>query len=249
MKNIIILFSISLSFLIAFGGCSANKPSSSLKKSQKDANTTTKDNKINRKTVIPTDQEFLDSLEASFNYFKNYEFSEEEENVDSFFVRVTDESKEWLQSMNEATQYEDSSDVVKRPFYEILTIAGVRLLYRNNVINQIDTVQILGVVTGKFGILSRVFSVDKLGPMWMNIKDGERYGYRGMASSDKVPLYYFKWSDEYYRWQLDLDSMLPIISRGLETVGLKQKWTPAKTVLYFLEAALDYEVNESLFKP
>jgi len=188
-----------------------------------------------------------ESLKFVFYFLRDR--SREKNKIDSVWLTLGEDSRSWVFEMTEAAQYESREDLEKRPFYEILTVLGVRLLDRNREIEFIDTTEVLGVLVGKYGIMHRAFALKNLGPFWVEEELGEIYGYRGMGDSPKVPVFFFHWDREFERWNLDLRRMLPIISRGLETIALKQNWSPVKTALFLLENGLDFPVDDSLLDP
>lgn len=192
-----------------------------------------------------TDEQRLQQLEELFAYLSSRVGNPQ--NADTLFTLMSEESREWFVQLEDAIRYESREDLEKRPFYEILTISAVRLLERNHELNRIDTLEILKTTMGKYGILARAFNLQNLGPIWVENESGEYFGYRGMKGAEKVPVYFFIW--EEFAWKLDLPRMLPIVSRGLETIGRKSQWSQTETVIHLLKNTFSYQVDESLFEP
>lgn len=165
--------------------------------------------------------------------------------ADSILPLLTDGSRDWLDTIERAAQTESREQVERRPFHEIMTIVTYRLLLRENQFAGIPEHRMLRLATGQHGILQKVSSL-KLGPF--EVKNDR--GSRGLAGSPKVPVLVFAWDDR--AWRLDLVETLPLVTRGLETIGVKKDWTPAGTVLYILDKAYHNvyrNVDESLLEP
>ena len=164
---------------------------------------------------------------------------------DSVLLMLTDNSRYWLESIEQAALNEDSALVEQRPFHEILVIATYRLLLRENVLAEYPDHKMLRFALGEKGILRRAKDL-KLGPF--EIKNDR--GSRGLAESPKVPIIIFKWDE--LRWKLDLPESMQLLTRGLETIGVKKDWSNAKTAIYLLEKYYHntfFNINESLLNP
>jgi len=166
-------------------------------------------------------------------------------NADTILFLLTDGSRDWLDTMERAALQAPREDVEKRPFHEIMTIVTYRLLLREHQFAGIADHRMLRLATGRHGILQVVAGL-KLGDF--EIRNDR--GSRGLASSPKVPVLVFAWDDQH--WKLDLVETLPLVTRGLETIGVKKDWTPAATVLYLLDKNYHNvyrNVDESLLDP
>jgi len=164
---------------------------------------------------------------------------------DSVLLMLTDNSRYWLESMEQAALYEDSALVVQRPFHEIMVLVTYRLLLRENVLAEYPDYKMLRFAIGEKGILHRAKDL-KLGPF--EIKNDR--GSRGLAESPKVPIVIFKWDE--MRWKFDLPESMQLLTRGLETIGVKKDWSNAKTAIYLLEKYYHnvfFNINESLLSP
>jgi hypothetical protein len=160
---------------------------------------------------------------------------------------LSEDSHEWLENMAEAASYETAEELEERPFFELLTVLGLRLLYRNQELDNLDSGAVLRVLEGKYGLLRRAFGLSNVAAPWIEEELGEYYGFQGMASSSRVAVFFYIWEDDV--WKLDLAKMLPVVSRGIETVGLKQQWSPSETALFLLEKALEFKVSKELLDP
>ncbi|MDR2582462.1 MAG: hypothetical protein LBC75_03175 [Fibromonadaceae bacterium] len=164
---------------------------------------------------------------------------------DSVLLMLTDNSRYWLESIEQAALYEDSAFVVQRPFHEIMVIITYRLLLRENVLAEYPDYKMLRFALGEKGILRRAKDL-KLGPF--EVKNDR--GSRGLAESPKVPIVIFKWDE--MRWKFDLPESMLLLTRGLETIGVKKDWSNAKTAIYLLEKYyhnIFFNINESLLSP
>jgi len=164
---------------------------------------------------------------------------------DSVLLMLTDNSRYWLEGMEQAALYEDSALVVQRPFHEILVIVTYRLLLRENVLAEYPDYKMLRFAIGEKGILRRAKDL-KLGPF--DVKNDR--GSRGLAESPKVPIVIFKWDE--MRWKFDVPESIQLLTRGLETIGVKKDWSNAKTAIYLLEKQYHrdfFNINETLLSP
>lgn len=164
---------------------------------------------------------------------------------DTLLPLLTDGSRDWLDTIEQAALNEPRAKVEKRPFHEIMTILTYRLLLREHQFAGIPEHRMLRLATGKEGILHQVAGL-KLGPF--EVKNDR--GFRGLAQSPRVPVLVFAWDDR--DWKLDLVETLPLVTRGMETIGVKKDWSPARTVLFLLERHyynVYRNVDESLLDP
>jgi len=164
---------------------------------------------------------------------------------DSVLLLLTDNSRFWLESIEQAALYEDSSLVEQRPFHEILVIVTYRLLLRENVLSEYPDYKMLRFSLGEMGILRRAKDL-KLGPF--EIKNDR--GMRGLAESPRVPIMIFRWDE--LRWKFDLPESMQLLTRGLATIGVKKDWSNSKTAIYLLQKYyhnIFFSVNETLMHP
>ncbi|MDR0515930.1 MAG: hypothetical protein LBH25_02685 [Fibromonadaceae bacterium] len=164
---------------------------------------------------------------------------------DSVLLLLTDNSRYWLESIEQAALYEDSALVEQRPFHEILTIITYRLLLRENQFAGYHDYKMLRFALGEIGILRRAKDL-KLGPF--EVKNDR--GSRGLSNSPKVPIMIFKWDE--MRWKLDMPETMSLLTRGLATISVKKDWSDSKTAIYLLGKYyhnIYFNINESLLHP
>jgi len=164
---------------------------------------------------------------------------------DSVLLLLTDDSRYWLENIEQAALYEDSVLVEQRQFHEILVIVTYRLLLREHVLSEYPDYRMLRFALGEQGILRRSKDL-KLGPF--EIKNDR--GSRGLKESPKVPIMIFKWDE--MRWKFDLPESMKLLTRGLATIGVKKDWSNSKTAIYLLQRYYHnvfFNINESLLNP
>jgi hypothetical protein len=188
-------------------------------------------------------QDRIQALEAA--YQKLLQIPAKTAAPDSVLLLLTDNSRFWLEDIERAALYEDSSLVEQRPFHEILVIVTYRLLLRENVLAEYPDYKMLRFSLGEMGILRRAKDL-KLGPF--EIKNDR--GSRGLAESPKVPIMIFKWDE--LRWKFDLPESIQLLTRGLATIGVKKDWSNSKTAIYLLQKYyhnIFFSINETLLHP
>lgn len=198
-----------------------------------------------REEVAHSDMEPYKLARLDSSYARMLRLSAETAPADSLLPLLTLGSRDWLDTLEQAAMNEPRERVEQRPFHEIMTLVTYRLLLREHQFAGITEHRMLRLATGKHGILQKVTSL-KLGPF--EVKNDR--GIRGLSSSPKVPVLVFAWDDR--NWQLDLVETLPLVTRGMETIGVKKEWTSAETVLYILEKVYHNtydKVDESLLDP
>ncbi|MCL2284387.1 MAG: hypothetical protein FWC26_13815 [Fibromonadales bacterium] len=164
---------------------------------------------------------------------------------DSVLLLLTDDSRYWLENIEQAALYEDSALVERRPFHEILVIMTYRLLLREHVLSEYPDYRMLRFALGEQGILRRSKDL-KLGPF--EIKNDR--GTRGLQASPRVPIMIFKWDE--MRWKFDLPESIVLLTRGIATISVKKDWSDSKTALTMLQRYyhnIFFNINETLLHP
>jgi hypothetical protein len=188
-------------------------------------------------------QNKMQDLENAYQYLLN--ISAKISAPDSVLLLLTDNSRYWLEGIEQAALYEDSSLVEQRPFHEILVIVTYRLLLRENVLAEYPDRKMLRFALGEKGILRRAKDLN-LGPF--EIKNDR--GSRGLNNSPKVPIIIFWWDE--MRWKFDLPESIQLLTKGLATIGVKKEWSNAKTAIYLLDKYYRntfFYIDESLLNP
>ncbi len=163
---------------------------------------------------------------------------------EKLFPYLTDSSRFWMDTLELLAKTASRETLEQRPFYEILAIVTYRL-YERERLWRVPEHRMLSLVTGPSGVIQRAVKL-KLGSF--EVKNDR--GSVGLSTSPKVPIILFTWDDA--SWKLDLVATMPLITKGLETIGLKKNWSNSKLALYLLEKEYHYDYNnidESLLEP
>src|SRR5690554_3451579 len=164
--------------------------------------------------------------------------------ADSLLPCITEESKFWLEDLEYAALTETDIELEQRPFNELLAILAFRLYLREHLFST-DQHRMLELILLKKGFFEMVISLP-LGPF--EVKNDR--GSLGLAKSPKVPVILFTWDD--ISWRMDIKNSLPLITKGLETIGVKKNWSNTTLALYLLEKEFRYDfrdINETLLNP
>lgn len=181
-------------------------------------------------------------LENSFQSLREY--VEKEMPPESLFVFITDTSRYWMDTLELAAQTELPEILETRPFHEILSIVTYRL-YEKEKMWAIPENRMLFIVLSKNGVLWKLTS-QAFGPVEVR---NDR-GTVGLSVTPKIPLMIFTWDDQ--TWRMDLKETMPLVTKGMESIGAKKDWTKTKLALYILEKEFRYDfmqVDDSLLSP
>lgn len=224
---------LKITFVLCFSllwGCAASSPETSASTSEKAASY----------QMLQDEKQLL--LENTFSEM----LSKIQRGVapDSLLPYITDESRFWLDDLEEAAKTESKEMLSERPFHELLAIITFHLFQREHLFKTNDY-RMLYLVTSKKGLLEMVTSLP-LGPF--EVKNDR--GSLGLEKSPKVPVLLFIWDD--VSWRMDLKSSIPLITKGLESIGVKKNWSNVTLALYLLEKEFRYDyrdIDESLLDP
>jgi len=188
-------------------------------------------------------QNKMQALEAAYQRLLN--ISAKTSAPDSVLLLLTDDSRYWLENIEQAALYEDAERVENRPFHEVLVIVTYRLLLRENILSEYPDYRMLRFALGEIGLLRRAKDL-KLGPF--EIKNDR--GSRGLQESPKVPIMIFRWDE--MRWKFDLPESMQLLTKGLASIGAKKEWSNARTAIYLLDKYYRntfFNIDESLMNP
>jgi hypothetical protein len=168
---------------------------------------------------------------------------------ESLLVYVTDSSFYWTDTLQRYAQEMSAERVEQLPLGEMLAVLVYRIYDRERAWdpNMNEDYRMLSLLAGKKGVIRRMTNL-KLGPF--EIKKDR--GSVGLASSPKVPVIIFVWDD--VSWKLDIKATLPLVTKGLESMGMKKEWSNKELALYLLEKEFHYtytniRFDDSLFDP
>lgn len=154
---------------------------------------------------------------------------------ESFIGYITDSSYYWMDTLQRYALEMPAEQVEALPLGEMLSVLVYRIFDRERAWdpNMNEDYRMLSLLVGKKGLIQRTKNLD-LGPF--EIKKDR--GSVGLASSPKVPVILFEWDDS--SWKLDLKATFPLITKGLESIGVKKDWTTKELALYLLEKEFHY---------
>lgn len=168
---------------------------------------------------------------------------------ESLLAYITDTSYYYADTLQRYALEMPAERVEQLPLGEMLAVLIYRVFDRERAWdpNMNEDFRMLSLLTGKNGVIQRTAGL-KLGPF--EIKKDR--GSVGLASSPKVPVIIFEWDDS--SWKLDLKATLPLVTKGLESIGVKKKWTTKELALYLIEKEFHYTYtdiafDESLLEP
>lgn len=163
---------------------------------------------------------------------------------ETLWTFITDSSRYWMDTLENVAKYSPAADVEQRQFCEILAVITYRLYDRERLWKVPDN-RMLNLLTGEAGFIQRAASL-KLGPFMVRNDRGSV----GLASSPNVPVLLFTWDDAH--WKLDMVASFPLVTKGLETIGVKKNWSNSKLALYLLDKQYHYQylnLDETLLDP
>lgn len=191
-------------------------------------------------TYAQTEEQKLLLLEQTFETIKRKVV----ENLppESLLVNLTDSSEFFADTLQLYAKEMTAERVEELPLGEMLAVLVYRIYDRKRVWdpNLNEDYRMLSLLTGKYGVIKRALGL-KLGPF--EIKKDR--GSVGLASSPKVPVIIFEWDDS--SWKLDVKATLPLITKGLESIGTKKNWTTKELALYLLEKEFHYTFTDINF--
>lgn len=161
---------------------------------------------------------------------------------ESLLAYITDTSYYYADTLQRYALEMPAERVEQLPLGEMLAVLIYRIFDRERAWdpNMNEDFRMLSLLTGKNGVIQRTAGL-KLGPFEVK-KDR---GSVGLSSSPKVPVIIFEWDDS--SWKLDLKATLPLVTKGLESIGAKKKWTTKELALYLLEKEFHYVYTDIAF--
>ncbi len=191
-------------------------------------------------TFRQTEEQKLMMLESTFESLR----AKVAENVqpESLLAFITDSSYYYADTLQRYALEMPAERVEQLPLGEMLAVLIYRVFDRERAWNpnMNEDFRMLSLLTGKNGVIQRTAGL-KLGPF--EIKKDR--GSVGLASSPKVPVIIFEWDDS--SWKLDLKATLPLVTKGLESIGVKKKWTTKELALYLIEKEFHYTYTDISF--
>jgi hypothetical protein len=180
------------------------------------------------------------SLDKQWKYLKRAATSKD---TSSFKNSLSQESQDWLQSLEDKIYNMDSNQVKDAPFYEIMVVLSLRHFIRNQSWDSVDENTILAFLLSK-GPLNTLFH----NMQWAKpILGDDDDGFIGFATAPQIGVLFFK--EEYGQWKLDLLRSLPLVTRGIESAMIKQGKSEVDFTLQMLSTLSNYKVSRSILSP
>lgn len=191
-------------------------------------------------TYRQTGEQKLQMLEGTFATIRNK--VSENAPPESLLAFITDTSYYYADTLQRYAREMPAERVEELPLGEMLAVLVYRIFDRERAWdpNMNEDFRMLSLLAGNKGLIARTAGL-KLGPF--EIKKDR--GSVGLASSPKVPVIIFEWDDS--SWKLDLKATLPLVTKGLESIGTKKKWTTKELALYLLEKEFHYTYTDIAF--
>ena len=95
---------------------------------------------------------------------------------------------EWFEEIVDAIESDDSTSISERPFFEVVSIIGLRYYYQKHKLKDLEPDTVYKFFMKK-GYMRKMFAMKQLGPFWM---EKEEFGFRGMAKAPKVPILHYR---------------------------------------------------------
>ena len=234
-----ILVAIAMAFLMLLSACAGATDNTSSKKSSGIANQNAQAKNAQYQERVQDKQALLE------NMFQNFlDGIRNGASAEVLYGYLTDSSEYWLDTLEVHARRYDAEKLDSCQFYEAYSIILYRLYEREHLWETEDD-RMLFMLLSKSGMLDRFLRL-QLGPM--KVKNDR--GSIGLAKSPDVPIMLFVWDDQ--TWKLDLPATLPLITKGIESIAVKQNWTNRKLALYWIEKEyhMTYSrLDDSLLEP
>ncbi len=157
---------------------------------------------------------------------------------------LTEESIEWFEEIVEAVESEDSAALAIRPFYESVSIIGLRYYYKEGTLEDLELHNVFKFYM-RMGYVNKILRMKSWSNSWV---EQEEYGFRGLKKAPRVPILHFRRENEV--WRLELPQTLEIVSRSVRSLAQKKGWTDLQAALETLDLIILKDViDEKLLEP
>ena len=154
---------------------------------------------------------------------------------------LLDENLNWLENIGSDVDFIEEEELEQKEFYEVLVILGIRHYLRIDKIKDTEPLTMVKTIVN-FRQFKAAMNPEKLGPFWIE----EDQAFRGLAKAPKVPVFVYGYEDK--KWKFNLTKTLSIVSRGLESVRFKKKWSKIKTAIFLLDKTSTTPVSKNILK-
>ncbi|MGL1936890.1 MAG: hypothetical protein OCD01_17820 [Fibrobacterales bacterium] len=157
---------------------------------------------------------------------------------------LTEESIEWFEDIVNAVESDDSAALASRPFFESVSIIGLRYYYKNGTLEDLELPNVFKFYM-RLGYVKKVFRMKNWANAWV---EQEEYGFRGLKKAPRVPILHFRLENE--QWRFELPQTLEIVSRSVLSLAQKKGWTNLQAALETLDLIILKDViDEKLLEP
>ncbi len=183
----------------------------------------------------------LDNLDTFFEKLKKGKFKAKEGMIEKV---LTEDAQEWFEELVDAVESADSSEIVEKPFFEIISILGLRYYYRERILEDLEPYKVLSFYM-KRGYMNQVMKITQFSEYWT---EKQEFGYRGLKKAPRVPILFFRLEQE--RWRLELPQTLEIISRAAVSLGRKKGWSDVDLAITILDGYISKDIiDKRLLNP
>lgn len=186
---------------------------------------------------------------VSFQSFESQFLSDVRKNrAEALWGHLRGESQIWLEDMILQAQIEEKTELSQRPFFEQLTIMGVRHSYLTRRLKDLEPISVVRFLFTQ-GPIKQAFHMEGQTQPWF---EGNT-AMKGLQKASQVPIYFYQldWDDSAQKmlWKVDIVRMLPLISRGVQTLAHKKKMTYAEAIPYLIGVATGRHLGAQLLEP
>lgn len=190
--------------------------------------------------------------QLEFNQFKTFEKkmdlaikSRQGRRIWSF---LSEESREWFELRIEDALFLSQSGLNQLEFHDQFVILALRHAKLAGWVNEFEPHKLVRILFSR-GPVHQAFVKETRSEV---VFEGSQ-ARQGLARSPKVPIYFYQYElsthKEENQWKLDLQRMLPIISRGLQTIAHKQKMDYPEAIAFILAQSTGKDFGKVIFEP
>ena len=169
---------------------------------------------------------------------------------DSIQIRknITNKSNLWFEEVERSVRFDRKAVLEKKPFHHILSVMAIRMYLRADSI-QDEFAPALKVFLLKNGAIPKTLQKIQWGPTRVEGYEASK----GIKTSPNVGILFYTFEEGV--WKVNFAKSLPLIMRGLETVGVKKGIPPLESALFLMNMVVGTQsdsrlvADESLFDP
>lgn len=161
---------------------------------------------------------------------------------------LSSQSNKWFEDVERSVKVDRKEDLQNKPFHHILSVLAIRMYLRADSLKD-ETAPALKVFLFNKGPIPKALQRIQWGPTRVEGYEASK----GLKTSPNVGVLFYTFEEGV--WKINMAKSLPLIMRGLETVGVKKGIKPLENSLFLLKMALATQsdsrlvADESLFDP